>query len=98
ASAVIFAVASLRAPEINPLAIVGLTKVKPAEDEQTSPGKKAEEQTPQIDWAAQLAPRGSKSRIDDNLKFVIDRERGGPIAGVVLFSDGRVNPGKDCDL
>lgn len=98
ASAVIFAVASLRAPEINPLAIVGLTKAKPAEEEQTSPGKKAEEQTPQVDWAAQLAPRGSKSRIDDNLKFVIDRERGGPIAGVVLFSDGRVNPGKDCDL
>jgi hypothetical protein len=98
ASAVIFAVASLRAPEINPLAIFGLTNVKPAEGEQNSPGKKAEEQTPQVDWAAQLAPRGSKSRIDDNLKFVIDRERGGPIAGVVLFSDGRVNPGKDCDL
>ncbi|MCI0359037.1 MAG: VWA domain-containing protein, partial [Planctomycetaceae bacterium] len=98
AAAVIFAVASLRAPEINPLAIVGLAKLQPPEEEQTSPGKKAEEQTPQVDWEAQLAPRGSKSRIDDNLKFVIDRERGGPIAGVVLFSDGRVNPGNDCDL
>ncbi len=98
AAAVIFAVASLRAPEINPLAIVGLADVKAAQDDLSSPGKNPEEQTPQVDWAAQLAPRGSKSRIDDNLKFVIDRERGGPVAGVVLFSDGRVNPGKDCDL
>jgi hypothetical protein len=98
AAAVIFAVASLRAQEINPLAIVGLADVKAAQDEPSSPGKKSEEQTPTVDWAAQLAPRGSKSRIDDNLKFVIDRERGGPVAGVVLFSDGRVNPGKDCDL
>jgi len=98
AAAVIFAVVSLRMPEIKPLAIVGLAEVKPPEQEASSPGKKDEQQTPQVDWAAQLAPRGSKSRIDDNLKFVIDRERGGPVAGVVLFTDGRVTPGKDCDL
>ena len=98
AAAVIFAVASLRAPEINPLAIVGLAKVDATDDEPSSPGKPDGEQTPQVDWATQLAPRGANSRIDDNLKFIIDRERGGPVAGIVLFSDGRVNPGKDCDL
>ncbi len=97
AAAVIFAVASLRAPEVNPLAIVGLAEQKVEGDEPKSPGTKQGEQEPSVDWQAQLAPRGSKSRIDDNLKFVIDRERGGPLAGVVLFSDGRVNPGKDCD-
>ena len=99
AAAVVFAVASLRTPEIIPLAIVGLAEVKPqSEATNSSPGQKDELQPPQVDWAAQLAPRGSKSRIEDNLKFVIDRERVGPVAGVVLFSDGRVTPGKDCDL
>jgi hypothetical protein len=98
AAAVIFAVASLRAPEISPLSIVGLTELKPDAAEDESPGKIERPQIPEVDWATQLAPRGAQSRIDDNLKFIIDRERGGPIAGIVLFSDGRVTPGKDVDL
>ncbi len=99
AAAIVFAVANLRSPEISPLAIVGLAKLKPASDrETTSPGNKPAEEIPQVDWAAQLSPRGGRTLLGDNLKFTIDRERGGPIAGVVLFTDGGNNGGIDYTL
>jgi hypothetical protein len=93
ASAIIFAVATLRSPEVSPLAIVGLTDVQPPKDREESPGSAKPDEIPNVDWAAQLSPRGGRTLIGDNLKFVIDRERGGPIAGIVLFSDGGNNGG-----
>jgi hypothetical protein len=93
AAAVVFAVASLRHPEISPLAMLGITKPKPVDSTDQPGGAKEVEKTPDVDWAAQLSPRGAQTRIGDNLKFTIDRERGGPIAGVVLFTDGGNNAG-----
>jgi hypothetical protein len=99
AAVIIFAVANLRSPEINPLAIFGLADVKTADDsEEASPGSKPSEEIPQVDWATQLTPRGGRTLLGDNLKFTIDRERGGPIAGVVLFTDGGNNGGIDSGL
>ena len=50
---------------------------------------------PAIDWAEQLAPRGSETRLGDALHYVVDKERGGPIAGVIVFTDGGSNAGID---
>ena len=50
---------------------------------------------PAIDWAEQLAPRGSETRLGDALRYVVDKERGGPIAGVIVFTDGGSNAGID---
>ena len=44
-------------------------------------------------WSELLAARGAQSRIGDAIKFVLDREAGGPLAGVVLLTDGRNNAG-----
>jgi hypothetical protein len=96
AAVVILAVASLRGSEVGPLAILGLQDAKTAEEE-AEDLKDANEQAaiPSVDWAAQLAPRGGETRIGDNLKYIIDKERGGPIAAVVLFTDGGNNSGID---
>lgn len=91
---VLLAVASLRGSEAGLLAIVGLRKVEtprvPENDDPSPPDLSSP-----VDWAGQLAPRGSETRIGDNLKALVERERGGPIAAIVLFSDGGHNAGSD---
>lgn len=46
-----------------------------------------------IDWAEKLAPAGSETRLGEALMAVLNRQRGGPVAGVILVSDGRSNSG-----
>jgi hypothetical protein len=94
AAAVILAVACLRGSEAGLLAVIGVREPKVSElNQSSSPTQEAA--PPTIDWAGQLSPRGVETRIGDNLKFLIDRERGGPIAAVVLFTDGGNNAGSD---
>lgn len=45
------------------------------------------------DWTDLLAARGTQSRIGDAIKFVLDREAGAPLAGIILLTDGRNNAG-----
>jgi hypothetical protein len=49
-------------------------------------------------WIEQLEPRGVATRLGEALRFLINKERGGPIAGVLLVSDGCKNAGADPDL
>lgn len=95
AAVVILAVACLRGSEAGPLAILGLREAKAADEPEATNSTKDEAAIPAVDWAAQLAPRGGETRIGDNLKYIIDKERGGPIAAVVLFTDGGNNGGID---
>jgi von Willebrand factor type A domain len=77
------------------LAILGIRAPQVAGPSEQETGKKDETAAQKIDWAMQLSPRGVETRIGDNLKFIIDKERGGPIAAVVLFTDGGNNAGSD---
>ncbi len=94
AAAIIFATARLRVTEIGLRELVGLAepKLAPAED---TPLTESQPTQPQVDWAAQLLPRGAETRIGDNLRFILDKERGGPIAAIVLITDGGNNAGSD---
>ncbi|MBC7854395.1 MAG: VWA domain-containing protein, partial [Pirellulaceae bacterium] len=93
-SVVVLAVANLRRPEINLLAIVGLREPELEEPEEPATKRdEAKEKTAKVDWQEQLLPKGAETRIGDNLKYLIDKERGGPIAGIILFSDGGSNAG-----
>lgn len=87
----------VRHPYITPFAVLGWEKpVLPEDEEKQAEEKKTETPTPdKVDWVTLLAARGAKTRIGDSLQYIIDRERGGPIAGVVLISDGRSNAGAD---
>ncbi|HZN32398.1 MAG TPA: hypothetical protein VFB80_01215, partial [Pirellulaceae bacterium] len=97
AAAVVMATASLRGSEAGLLAILGIEEPKPSAAA-AAPEKKAEQVVPQVDWTEQLKPRGALTRIGDNLKYLIDKERGGPIAAVLLFTDGGNNAGSDVKL
>jgi hypothetical protein len=48
---------------------------------------------PAIDWEAALASRGSETRLGQALRQVISDERSGPLAGIVVFTDGGQNAG-----
>jgi uncharacterized membrane protein len=45
------------------------------------------------DWSQALAPRGTETRLGDAIKSILDREGSNPLAGIVVFSDGRGNAG-----
>jgi hypothetical protein len=46
-----------------------------------------------LNWDELLAPRGAATRLGDVLEALIQRERGGPIAGCLVISDGAANSG-----
>jgi len=46
-----------------------------------------------IDWADELRPQGTSTTIGAAIQFIINKERGGPLAGVVVISDGQSNSG-----
>ena len=46
-----------------------------------------------VDWASVLNPSGTATRLGQAVEFIVNKERGGPIAGIVLVTDGRDNLG-----
>jgi hypothetical protein len=46
-----------------------------------------------IDWRQALNPVGSETRLGEALRRVLDEERGRPLAGIILVTDGRNNAG-----
>ena len=47
----------------------------------------------QIDWGEELRPQGTSTTIGAAIQFIINKERGGPLAGVIVISDGQSNRG-----
>lgn len=92
------AVTNLQYPEISFAAALGREDVeslrqrildRAVEDApQAAPGSE-----PEIDWVDRLTPGGNETRLGEALISVINRQRGGPVAGIVLVSDGRNNAG-----
>ncbi|HEX3870448.1 MAG TPA: vWA domain-containing protein [Pirellulales bacterium] len=50
---------------------------------------------PRIDWSTKLAPDGPETRLGQALRQVINDERGSPLSGVVVFTDGQQNAGSE---
>ncbi len=46
-------------------------------------------------WESILAASGTESRIGDSIRSILEQERGSPLAGIVIFTDGRSNSGVD---
>ena len=49
--------------------------------------------TPPPDWAKLLAPTGTETRLGQALRQLIQDERGTPVSGIIVFSDGGQNAG-----
>ncbi|MBN1393629.1 MAG: VWA domain-containing protein [Pirellulales bacterium] len=84
---------------LNQEAAVNLKKIAPraATDGERAPqGTDLEEniQSPTApDWHKLLAPAGAETRLGQSLLQLIQQERGTPVSGVILFSDGGQNAG-----
>jgi hypothetical protein len=94
-AAVIFGTANLLHPDLSIPAILGLAEAK-VKAATTSEEKPAE--PPPLNWKDLLAVRGVETRLGDNLRALIDKERSGPVAGIVVFSDGGNNAGLDVSV
>ena len=94
---VLLAIAHLRSPGVPLAAIVGLEEFDPRRATDGEEDKDQADALPErtIDWKTELLPRGLETRLGEALRAAIAKERGGPIAGIVVFSDGRNNAGVD---
>jgi hypothetical protein len=45
------------------------------------------------DWTKALAPQGIETRVGQALRHVLNEERGSPLSGIVLITDGQQNAG-----
>lgn len=93
AGVIVLAVAHLRAPEVGLAAIVGLAS-PPAATAPSSPDVNAVAAADvRVDWREELTPRGKETRLGDALRYIVNQERGNPVAGVVVITDGQGNAG-----
>ncbi|MFM7073073.1 MAG: hypothetical protein ACKO38_14900, partial [Planctomycetota bacterium] len=97
-AAVTLAVATLRTPGYDLRVALGLRPdagPQEASDAGAKDGTAEEkEKSKTIDWRAELGPRGSETRLGDAVENLVNKERGGPIAGIVVLSDGGRNAGQ----
>ncbi len=95
AGVIVIAVGNLRHPQLSftdtlSITTPNFTSAEAADD--------TEIELPEVDWNTALIPRGSKTRIGDAVQFLVNKERGGPIAGLVIYTDGRSNSGEDLEV
>jgi len=64
-----------------------------AETSDDVPATEVTESEKSIDWTTELRPQGTSTTIGAAIQFIINKERGGPLAGVVVISDGQSNSG-----
>jgi hypothetical protein len=58
----------------------------------------AENEGKPVDWKSLLTPSGVETRLGQALRQLIHDERGSPVSGIVLFSDGGQNSGISPDV
>ncbi|HUG67458.1 MAG TPA: hypothetical protein VMM76_06885 [Pirellulaceae bacterium] len=101
AGLIVLAVANLRFPEVPILATIGLQEATAASATDNAPltpdAMTSSVEAPLINWPEALAPRGAETRLADAVRYVINLERGGPIGGIVVVTDGGNNAGSDGD-
>ena len=101
---VTLAICNLRNPTVSLAAVIGgpatadeptQNRASPSDD--SAPLPATDTSSAAIPWKVRLNPRGTKTRMGDALRLLVDKERGGPLAGIVVVSDGRNNAGLDCN-
>jgi hypothetical protein len=102
-AAVLVAVANLRSPDVRWAVLLGVAEPSPedvAKEARTEESSQESQPEPTINWSEELAPRpsGTETRLADALRYIIDKERGGSIAGIVLVTDGGQNAGVDAKV
>jgi len=93
----VLAAADLWSSDLPMLAIMGFTSNYAVDDEEPASeveeSENADEKEILADWKTELVPRGTETRLGETLRYIVNKERGGSVAGIVVFSDGRNNAG-----
>ena len=63
----------------------------PVEKELTDSESQSQSQIQDLDWSAEFQPRGTSTRLAEALQYLVNKERGGPIAGIIVITDGQNN-------
>jgi len=92
---VTFAVSNLRNPQIDLLTLLGQKDLSQSGQSKDANDSRSETIPDDaiVAWPEVLLPDGTETRLGDALIDVVNRERGGPIAAIVVASDGRENAG-----
>ncbi|NLX56193.1 MAG: VWA domain-containing protein [Planctomycetaceae bacterium] len=112
AAGVLLATARLSAPDLSWRAVAGLVEPDFAAEVQAELAELAERKAAQdadraatdasepadIPWDTALLPRGTATRLGDALRTIVNAERGGPLAGIIVATDGGNNAGIDGDV
>ena len=96
-SLIVFALCDLAAPRYDLWTSLGWTD-KPdtmeALPEAQSPAVNNEHLVEsEVDWEQALIPTGTSTQVGSAIQFVVNKERGGSLAGILLATDGRSNTG-----
>ena len=84
----------LAAPQLSLSESIGFQNPAPSVTNVESPSVTETAETPiEVDWSRELMPNGTSTRLGSAIQFLVNRERGGPIAGIVVITDGRNNAG-----
>ena len=67
--------------------------VGPANDDLQNDSQEVEP----VSWATAIQPQGTSTRLGSAIQYIVNKEQGGPIAGIVIFSDGQSNAGIPVD-
>jgi len=96
AAVVVVGVGNLRHPALSFTDTLGLTNpdLTPVSN---NPESMSNLDSPDIDWPSALSPRGTKTRMGDAIQYLVTKERGGPVAGIVVYTDGRSNSGESLE-
>jgi hypothetical protein len=73
--------------------LVSLAKRTPEAEKKQSPREGDSNAPAKPDWLAALAPRGTETRLGQALEQWLEADRGAPISGIVVFTDGQQNAG-----
>ncbi len=93
-AAVVLAVANVRHPEIAWRTLAGIESARSPAAGETAPAvEEAPELDPEPDWGDELQPRGRETRLGDAIRYLVRRERDGPLAGIIVVTDGGQNAG-----
>jgi hypothetical protein len=98
---VFFGIADLSASEFDLLTSIGWKKAPAVLDRSSDVDLALNESqldpaptVSDIDWQDRLSARGGSTRLGSAIEFIVNRERAGPIAGIVVLTDGQSNAGK----
>ncbi len=97
AAMILFACSDLQSPELDFFSSVGWISKNSVATIPPSTGQEDGETTvvepTEIDWKQALTPRGTSTQIGMAIQSLVNRERGGPIAGMIVITDGANNGG-----